>query len=148
MQAITWLISMLRQTGFTLVETVTVLLIVSILAVFVLPRFFARSSVDARSAQDLIISTARQAQQLAMSKGAAASVIFSTDNVNKRLQIRYTDGGIQTINVALPADISLTSININYNAKGDAVIANNISIGITGTNRTVCIETTGYAHAC
>ncbi|HAQ50857.1 MAG TPA: hypothetical protein DCR13_04840 [Gammaproteobacteria bacterium] len=54
-----------RQTGFTLVELILVISLLSILAVIGLPKFFEPSSFKIKAAQDLTINTLRYAQKLA-----------------------------------------------------------------------------------
>jgi MSHA pilin protein MshC len=135
--------------GFTLVELITVIVILGILSVFVLPRFLNSDRFEARTVQEQLISAARQAQQLAMDKGTAAAVQLAVDNTNKRIRITYNEGGAQTIDYAVPAGITLvsTAANVSYNGLGDVATAINISILGAGT-RNVCIESSGYAHAC
>ena len=135
--------------GFTLVELVTVILIVSVLAVFVVPRFLGSSAFEGRTVQEQLISAAREAQQLAMDKGTGAAVTLEIDDGNKRVRIRYNEGGPQTIDYSVPDGITLVSTapTISYSTLGDASTAMNVSIIGAGT-RNVCIEDSGYAHAC
>lgn len=55
-----------KQAGFTLVELVTTIILISILAVVVLPRLFSTSSYSAYSLRHEFISELRQVQQRAM----------------------------------------------------------------------------------
>ncbi|MGE6435600.1 type II secretion system protein [Shewanella baltica] len=57
---------MAKQTGFTLVELVTTIILISILAVVVLPRLFTQSSYSAYSLRNEFISELRQVQQKAL----------------------------------------------------------------------------------
>jgi MSHA pilin protein MshC len=54
---------MARQVGFTLVELVTTIILISILAVVVLPRLFTQSSYSAYSLRNEFIAELRQVQQ-------------------------------------------------------------------------------------
>ncbi|MGL6122254.1 MAG: type II secretion system protein [Shewanella sp.] len=58
--------SMSKQAGFTLVELVTTIILISILAVMVLPRLFTQSSYSAYSLRNEFISELRQVQQKAL----------------------------------------------------------------------------------
>ena len=58
--------SMSKQAGFTLVELVTTIILISILAVVVLPRLFTQSSYSAYSLRNEFISELRQVQQKAL----------------------------------------------------------------------------------
>ncbi|MCS6160229.1 pilus assembly FimT family protein [Shewanella baltica] len=57
---------MSKQAGFTLVELVTTIILISILAVIVLPRLFTQSSYSAYSLRNEFISELRQVQQKAL----------------------------------------------------------------------------------
>ena len=57
---------MAKQTGFTLVELVTTIILISILAVTVLPRLFTQSSYSAYSLRNEFIAELRQVQQKAL----------------------------------------------------------------------------------
>ncbi|MEK7810720.1 MAG: prepilin-type N-terminal cleavage/methylation domain-containing protein, partial [Pseudomonadota bacterium] len=58
----------LKQRGFTLVELITVMVIVGILAVVALPRFFDKNTFDSRGYADQVISTLRFAQKVAVAQ--------------------------------------------------------------------------------
>ncbi|MBI3562909.1 MAG: type II secretion system protein [Gammaproteobacteria bacterium] len=133
--------------GFTLIELITVITILGILAAFTVPRFLNSTSFESRTTQDQLIRSAQEAQQLAMSKGNTANVQLQIDTGNHRLRIQYTQGGTQIRDVALPTNITLTNATLSYTPLGDASPAS--TIVITGdTPRQVCIEATGYAHTC
>ena len=137
-----------QQNGFTLIEMVTVITIVGVLAVVVIPRFLQPSNFESRSVSDQLISSARQAQQLAMSKASSANVTLSTNNGAKRIRIRYIESGNQTIDIAVPNNITISNSNIRFLKNGEANVGSQVVISITPNPRNVCIETTGYAHAC
>ena len=133
------------QIGFTLIELVTTILIVGILAVFAMPKFIGTSSVDPTTAQHLVLTAARRAQQLAMDKGAAATVQLTTDNATQIARITYTDGSAQVIDYNIPSSISMSNHVFNYDALGNASPAATITLS---GGKNVCIEATGYAHPC
>lgn len=135
------------QHGFTLIELVTVITILGILAVFTVPRFLQTTSFETRTVQDQIVRAAQEAQQLAMHKGIGANVQLQVDNTNHRMRISYIDGGAQVRDYAVPDSITLSNATISYSTLGDATPAS--TIVITGdSTRQVCIESTGYAHSC
>ncbi len=57
---------MKKQQGFTLVELVITIMLIAILSVAVLPRFFSRSSYSAYTLRDEFISELRRVQLMAM----------------------------------------------------------------------------------
>jgi len=135
------------QRGFTLIELITVILILGFISVAVLPRFLQSSSFESRSVQDQVISAARQAQQLAMSKAVNANVQLITDNSNHRIRISYSEGGTQTLDTDIPGATSITNTTVRYNKRGDLVGSSVIDININSGEHTVRIEKSGYAHA-
>ena len=139
---------MQSQCGFTLIELVTVITILGLLAVAVVPRFVSTSTFESRTVEDQLISALRQGQQLALSKAISANVQVQTNSGNHRIRISYDEGGIQTIDIAIARNVSLPATTIGFLKNGDAALASQQVIAITPGTRSVCVETTGYAHAC
>jgi len=137
-----------KQHGFTLIEMVTVIVILGIMAVAILPRFLGPSNFDSRTTSDILISSIRQAQQLAMSKAPNANVSVTTDNATKRIRISYTESGVQNIDISISSNITISSTTIAFIKSGAANIGGQQTISISPNPRSVCVETTGYAHAC
>lgn len=74
---------MSKQAGFTLVELVTTIILISILAVVVLPRLFTQSSYSAYSLRNEFISELRQVQQKAL------------NNTDRCFRVTVSDTGYQ-----------------------------------------------------
>jgi len=136
------------QNGFTLIEMVTVITVVAALSAVLIPRFLQPSNFESRTVSDQLISSARQAQQLAMSKANSANVTWSTSNSAKRIRIQYSESGTQTIDITIPNNISITDSSIAFLKSGSASMGSQVVISVTPNARNVCIETTGYTHAC
>ncbi|MDO8412594.1 MAG: type II secretion system protein [Gallionellaceae bacterium] len=66
--------------GFTLVELITIIVILGILAVAAAPRFFDRSVFDSRGFYDQVIATVRYAQKTAIAKHRFVCVTFPAIN--------------------------------------------------------------------
>lgn len=79
---------MQRQLGFTLVELVTIIILVGVLSVVALPRLFSQSGYSAYTLQDEFISELRKAQLMAL------------NNSDRCYRIAVTGSGYQTLHFA------------------------------------------------
>ena len=74
-----------NQTGFTLIELITVIILIGILAVAVFPKFYGTASYEAHTHRAQLISALRLTQQRAMqqtdnSDGYCHQLIFDNDS--------------------------------------------------------------------
>ena len=67
--------------GFTLVEMVTTIIILGILAAMAAPRFFDRDTFESRGFYDQVISTLRYAQKAAIAQRRFVCAAFSANSV-------------------------------------------------------------------
>ena len=67
-----------HSTGFTLVELVTVIMLVGIMAVLAGSRFFSKSTFDERGFFELSIQAVRYAQKIAIASGCDVRVQFTS----------------------------------------------------------------------
>lgn len=72
------------MTGATLVELVTVILLLGILAAFAAPRFFSKSDFDSRGFFELSLSAVRFAQKLAITTGCDTRMLFQAGSFSIR----------------------------------------------------------------
>jgi MSHA pilin protein MshC len=79
-----------KLSGFTLVELVGVLVIVAVLAMVAVPRFFSKSSFDARAFSDQTQSMLRYAQKLAIAQNRPVFVLLTT-GANPRIALCFVD---------------------------------------------------------
>jgi len=70
-----------RMLGFTMVELITIIVIMGILAAMAAPRFFERSTFDSRGFYDQAISTLRYAQKTAIAQHRFVCVAFTANSV-------------------------------------------------------------------
>lgn len=82
-----------NQSGFTLVELVSVMIVVGILAATVLPRFFGTHGFEERGFYDETISALRYAQKSAIAQRRLVCVEFTDTTVT----LRYASGSGATV---------------------------------------------------
>ncbi len=151
--------------GFTLVELITVMVLVGILSVYAAPRLFAsRSNFSAQAAQEQAIAIIRQVQlgrmqsnidpavttlsteyQLAITAnclGSVAGCNLRDDNRSNHLLLSPDS--------ATPDDVQLTFAplqTVNFDLLG-APVGGRVQINISSATETVliCINSEGYVH--
>jgi MSHA pilin protein MshC len=146
--------SAFRSSGFTLVELVTVMLIVGILAAVAAPQFFDREAFASRGFYDEVISTLRYAQKSAIAQRRYVCVAFPASN-SISLTHGTTSGCGSAMASASGAAYPLTNGHASFSggaptgfyfdALGRASASSTISI--TGYSASIIVEAeTGYVH--
>lgn len=92
------------QAGFTLVELITVLVVVAILAAVAAPRFFTRQSFEERGYYNEVQAALRYAQRLAIAERREVCVALTAASVTLSLNPTTTLGAACTAPVCMPAD--------------------------------------------
>lgn len=86
----------LRQRGFTLIELVVTLMVLGILSVTVLPRFFDRRDFDARAFLDQTAGALRYAQKAAVAQRRTVCAGFTGNSVTLRVRSAVGTGVCDT----------------------------------------------------
>lgn len=128
------------QRGFTLTELIMVIVIVGILSVAVLPRFFDNDAFQQRGAADQVKSALRFAQKAAVAKHTPVSVTVAQGTTDC---VTNLTGLLLTCTVAV-LDAGANTYTFDALGKLTAPAAP-ATLTIGGTTITIEVET-GYVH--
>ena len=150
------------ERGFTLVEMITIMVILGVLAAFAAPRFFVRNTFDSRGFYDQTISTLRYAQKTAIAQRRLVCVTFSVNSITLMIDsdtppnaacnaapagnLTSPEGNTPYI-VTAQAGVTFTPVptNFNFDALGRPTGAQNITVN--GYGAPIVLEAeTGYVH--
>ena len=148
------------QTGFTLVELVTTIVVLGIIAVVAMPRFAARNTFDSRGFFDQATATVRYAQKLAIAQRKPIVVCVNLPATGD-ISVSYDAGcgtqisglGGDALRVPAPSGVTLTSTAAQFTFLGGlGQTAAQVTITLTSTipgdpARSIVVENeTGYVH--
>lgn len=165
--------TLLKLNGFTLIELIVVLLLITILSVSVVPRFFDTSDFTRITQRDQTVSVLRSVQQRAMQNtqnvsGTNHRVDFNADNLglsdiltanpcgsdflaaNDHLTDHLVVCDVDDFSATNASGASITSISFDSwgrptpNTGSCATGGCELSFGVSK----VCIESQGYIHVC
>jgi MSHA pilin protein MshC len=143
-----------RQFGFTLVELIMVIVLLSILSAVALPRFFARSGFDERVFFDDTLNAIRYAKEMAVATGCQTQFqsttsgyqVFRNDSCSSgtfTTQIRHPTTGEVGLSGS-QAGIAMTAITITFYPLGNASTDATVSVG---SKNIIVVADTGFVYA-
>lgn len=139
--------------GFTLVELIAVMMIVGVLAVVAVPRFFGSGGFDSRSFYDQTIATLRYAQKAAIAQHRFVCVAFTANSITLTQGTTNACGGTlaspagtAAYVINAPNGVTLAGgANFNFNSVGQPSAGQ--SITVSGYAVPITVEAvTGYVH--
>jgi prepilin-type N-terminal cleavage/methylation domain-containing protein len=122
--------------GFTIVELVMVVVLISILAVSVVPKFVDTSAFSLAGGAAMAAADIRYTQELAMATHSAKTIVFTTTNTY------YT---VDSRNVNLPSKVTISSgATFTFNSLGEPTAGGGSSVTLSAGAETKTITVESY----
>ena len=139
-----------RQEGFSLIELITVIIVLGIISVLAFSRFDNADTVAVQTGRDQVLNALFVAQQLAMVRSSDDSVQVRLDatSVNIIENAAPLNRGGVSYPLTLPEGVSITSGtgDYDYDKLGRTAPAT-IALSRGGTSASIELEASGYAHS-
>lgn len=141
-----------RHCGFTLIELIAVMVVIGILAIAALPRFFDQNVFEARGFLDETRALLRYAQKSAVAQRRTVCVAFAAGGVN--LSIANT-AGANACNTALSppfvprggAGLAASVAGFNFLSTGATDQGADVAVTVAGVTGTITIDAaTGHVY--
>ena len=146
----------MKQSGFTMIEMITTMIIIGILAAVVAPRFFIQQSYSDRGFYDQTLAITRFAQKSAIAIRRNVCVNVAPPSINLTYasaagsgsacdtNLPSPVGGSSPFTITAPTGTTLSpSTTITFTGLGSAASTTTLTV----SSRTVTIESgTGYVH--
>lgn len=143
-----------NQQGFSLVELITVLVIVGVLASVASSRMGPQATLQLQAGRDMVVSAFFVAQQTAMAQSQPVRVIAGDGRIDIRVD-RNGDGlfsADESLSFAgtfypraLPGNLQISAASIDYDRLGHASPAQ-ITLSQGGASVSLTISEAGYAY--
>jgi MSHA pilin protein MshC len=152
-----------RQTGFTLVELVMVIVMLGILSATALPKFFEKNTFAERAFFDDTLNAVRYAQKLAVATGCSVQVSISSNSYTLARQGDSSSGscpGGSAYSLAVPhpssgassysgseSGVSLSSSVASFIFDALGTVSTDATLAVAGSKTISVIAETGFVYA-
>ena len=152
------------QQGFTLIELVTVIILLGILSAFAISRFPERQSYSTAIIKNQLLASARLAQQTSLSRASsAANVTLTVSEIVGQWNLNVAGGsginfsaeverGSEQVRfgsnlVAACSALTAAPLTITFDGDGNQIPFQNLRVCIdSATDFELCISPSGYAY--
>jgi MSHA pilin protein MshC len=133
-----------HERGFTLIELITVIILVSIISVTLFSRLGSVNTANLQAGRDDLIAALFFAQQTAMAR-SNIQLILTTNSVS------VTENGSPIVvhskgyPLSFPSGVTTSAKTLSYDKLGRTT-ATTITLNANSASALVTVEATGYAH--
>jgi len=129
--------------GYTMMELIMVVVLIAVVSVSVLPKFFDTSSITVEGAAEMVAADIRYTQELAMSSNDDKKVDFTQDSSTYTLK---NSGDIVFRTVKLPSGVTVSSASIifTFNSLGEPTAGGGSSVTLSAGADTKTITVDSY----
>jgi len=152
-----------KQIGFTLVELIMVIVMIAILSVTALPKFFEKNTFAERAFFADVLNALRYAQKLAVATHCDVQVSFPPDSYELKRPATIAECGDPTSTFDLAVihpstgsaykgrepGVSISGTDIVFYAKGDASLGSDIKVATdiaSETKKITIVKETGFVY--
>lgn len=133
------------ERGFTLIELITVMILISILSVSLFSRLGSVNSANIQAGRDDLIAALFFAQQAAMAR-SNIQLILSTNSVSVTENGTPIKVHAQGYPLALPSGVTATPVTLSYDKLGRTTATTIVLNATGGLSASITLEASGYAH--
>lgn len=133
------------ERGFTLIELITVMILVGIISVTLFSRLGSVNSANIQAGRDDLIAALFFAQQTAMAR-SNIQLVLTTNSVSVTENGTPIKVHAQGYPLALPSGVSVTPMTLTYDKLGRTTAATIALSATGGLSASITLEASGYAH--
>lgn len=139
----------MKAQGFTLIELIAVIILISILSVSVAPKFLGDDMAQLQAGRDDLVAALFYAQQIAMARDSAANPIQLATTANSVSVTENSTALLHAVTqypLSLPSGVFLSPITtLNYDKLGQTT-ATIFTLTKGSSTATVTVSASGYAN--